>query len=150
MRLEKSNGKHSGYYITLYVGTKENTSFFEAPSESIDHAGLEYISGRYPMISTKEKSETFKRLYKNLFIETTEYQDRMIKHCIGLDYKKKPYRNRFQTQAEDEDWKDLVQKGLAKMSNDIGDNGLTWFWLTHQGVEYVLGKSVSKKVYEDL
>ncbi|MBD5572167.1 hypothetical protein HYI00_18630, partial [Clostridium botulinum] len=66
MRLEKSNGKHGGYYITLYIGTKENTSFFEAPSESIDHAGIEYIQGRYPMIGTKAKEETFKRLYKNL------------------------------------------------------------------------------------
>ncbi|ACA46953.1 hypothetical protein HYH96_18160 [Clostridium botulinum] len=150
MRLEKSNGKHGGYYITLYIGTKENTSFFEAPSESIDHAGIEYIQGRYPMIGTKAKEETFKRLYKNLFIKTTEYQDRIIKHCIGLDYKKKPYRNRYETQSKDEDWNDLVKKGLATMSNNIADNGLTWFWLTQQGVEYVLGKSVSQKVYEEL
>lgn len=150
MRLEKINGRHSGYYIILSIGTKENTSFFEAPSKSIDHAGLEYISGRYPMIRTKERSETFKRLYKNLFIETNEYQDKILKHCIGLDYKKKPYRNRYQTQHTDEDWNNLIQKGLAKMSDDIADNGLTWFWLTQQGVEYVLEKSVSKKVYENL
>ncbi|EKX78831.1 hypothetical protein CFSAN001628_016994, partial [Clostridium botulinum CFSAN001628] len=61
-----------------------------------------------------------------------------------------PYRNRYETQSKDEDWNNLVKKGLAKMSDNIADNGLTWFWLTQQGVEYVLGKSVSQKVYERL
>ncbi|WP_097025406.1 hypothetical protein [Clostridium peptidivorans] len=147
--------KDKGYIITVLIGNHGQNSYWTSPPiYGIDnhHYNFEkqYLVGRYPMINTKEKAKTFSRLYKNLWVEVTPYQLDLMKHCIGLDYKKKPYRNRYQTQAEDEGWNDLVKKGLAKMSDNIADNGLTWFWLTQQGVEYVLGKSVSKKVYEDL
>ncbi|WP_242859897.1 hypothetical protein [Clostridium drakei] len=73
-----------------------------------------------------------------------------MKHCIGLDYKKKPYRNYFCTCPGDKDWNELVDKGLAIKSKKEPNNGCIYFWLSRQGVEYVLEKSVGEKVYNEL
>ena len=64
-----SNG---GYYIKVEVGSKVSTSYWSAPGESIDHAGLQYITDRYPMIRTEKRAAEFKRLYKNLWIESKQ------------------------------------------------------------------------------
>jgi hypothetical protein len=147
--------KDRGYIITVVIGSHGQNSYWTSPPiYGVDNHHYnfekEYLIGRYPMINTKVKADIFSRLYKNLWIETSECQKDFMKHCIGLDYKKKPYRNRYETVNTDKDWNELVEKGLAEKSNNIAENGCVWFWLTHQGVEYILGKSVSQKVYEEL
>lgn len=151
MKVEKEPGRHGGFNIYVIIGRKENKSYFSAPSENIDHAGLEYISDRFPIINTKKKTDDFKRLYKNLWIEITDYQRELMEHCIGLNYKKKPYRNYFFTKETDKDWNELVQKGLAiKSLNRPIEDGYMYFWLTRQGIEFILRKSVSENFYKEL
>lgn len=103
------------------------------------------------MINSKLKAETFSRLYKNLWIEITPYQLELMQHCIGIVGKKKPYRNYFFTQETDENWNELVEKGLAEKGTKHPNNDeYIYFWLSRQGVEFVLGKSVSSKIYDEL
>lgn len=145
-----------GYIITVLVGTHGENSHWTSPpiyGEDNHHYNFEkeYLIGRYPMINTKAKAETFSRLYKNLWIEVTESQKDIMKHCIGLNYKKKPYRNYFFTNHEDTEWNELVEKGLAiKSSKEPDSHGCIYFWLNKQGVEFILDKSISDKVYNEL
>ena len=85
----------------------------------------------------------------NKRIKLSERQLREMKHCIGLDYKKKPYRNRFYCQGDDEKWNDLVNKGLASKGSENKERHCC-FWLTKRGVAYIIGKSLSSEKYEDL
>jgi hypothetical protein len=74
-----------------------------------------------------------------------------MQHCVGIGRKKKPYRNYFCTQETDKNWNELVEKGLArKGTKHSNDDEFIYFWLSKQGVEFVLGKSVSDKVYYEL
>lgn len=152
MRVLKTK-KERGYIITVLIGAKCQNSYWTSPPiYGIDNNHYnfkkEYLIGRYTIIDTKERAETFSRLYKNLWIEVTPYQLELMKHCIGLNYKKRPYRNYFCTSPNDKDWNELVDKGLAIKSNEKPNNECIYFWLSRQGVEYVLGKSVSDKVYK--
>lgn len=85
----------------------------------------------------------------NVLYEVSEEQKRKMRHALGLDHSKKAYRNRFQTSKDDLDWNDLLDKGLAA-KGEVGEYGLVWFWLTKQGVEFVLGKNISDKQYKEL
>ena len=82
-------------------------------------------------------------------IEVSGEQMSAMKHALGLNYQKKPYRNRFYCSENDERWNDLVSKGLA-------EKGLDWkedkccFWLSKLGVAFILGKSISIEKYKDL
>lgn len=151
MRLEKVENRNRGYDIYLIIGNKEYKSHWTSPPESVDHVDLEYLKNRYPAINTKYRMNFFKELYKNLWIDVTVEQVQLMRHCIGLDYKKKPYRNYFMINHENKDWNELVEKGLAIKSKDEPNSwGSVYFWLSKQGVEYILGKSISDKVYREL
>jgi len=102
------------------------------------------------MITTEIKRKQFFALYNNLWIEITDYQKELMQHCIGLGRSKKPYRNYFFTQEDDKDWNELVEKRLAiKGTKHPNGDEFIYFWLTKQGVEFVLEKSISDKVYKD-
>lgn len=148
MKVIKEKGKYSGYNIIVAIGKKWDSSFFGAPSENIDHAGKEYIQERFPLIHTNKRIEQFKELYKNLWIEVTAEQLDDMKHTLGLDYSKKPYRNRYYAESNNKGWEDLVNKGLASKIEEQ-PNRIS-YWLTKQGVEYVLGKSIGDKYYKEL
>jgi hypothetical protein len=152
LKVRKESGKYSGYNVIVEIGNKSWSSYFSAPSESVDHAGLKYLTDRYPIITTEKRAEEFKRLYKNLWIDITEYQLDLMKHSLGISYKKKkPYRNYFFTQENDKDWNELVEKGLAmKGTKHPNNDEFIYFWCSKQGVEFVLGKSVSEKLYKEL
>lgn len=152
MRVIKEERKnYSGYNIKIIIGKNTYTSYWSSPQESIDHAGLEYIKDRYPIIKTTKRMNEFKRLYKNLWIDISDEQERLMKHALGLDYKNKPYRNYFLTNHEDKEWNDLVSKGLAIKSKDEPNQwGSIYFWVSQQGVEYILKKSISDKIYKEL
>lgn len=68
MKVSKESGKHSGYFIYVEVGGKIWSSYFEAPSESVDHAGLKYLKERFPIITTEKRAIEFKEQYKKLWI----------------------------------------------------------------------------------
>lgn len=85
----------------------------------------------------------------NKRFKLSERQIDEMKHCIGLDYKNKPYRNRFYCQSDDENWNDLVNRGLANKGNEDKEKHCC-FWLNERGVAYILGKSLSIEKYEDL
>lgn len=149
--LKEKVKNHSGYNIYLTIGKNTYTSYWSSPQESIDHASLEYIKDRYPAVKTKTRMEEFKELYKNLWIEVSEEQLEEMRHALGLNYQKKPFRNYFFINHENKNWNDLVKKGLAIKSDDEPNSwGSIYFWLSKQGVEYVLGKSISKKYYKEL
>lgn len=151
MELKKVKKENfSGFQIILIIAGTQYYSYWSAPPESVDHVGLEYLRDRYPIINTKERANTFKELYKNLWIDVSERQLKEMKHCIGLDYKKRPYRNYFCTEEDDKYWNELVSKGLAIKGKRIVNANCVYFFLTKQGVEYVLGKSVSEKYYKEI
>lgn len=153
MKLWKKNHKEGGTTIHCMIGGRTYKSWWSGPLPSIDHAGLEYIKGRYPIITTKKRSEEFKKKYKMLFVTVTDEQLREMKYALGLNYKKKPYRNRFVTQDDDTGWNDLISKGLAAKNSEnefLYGNGNAFFWLTKEGVEFVIGKSINNKKYEEL
>lgn len=150
MKLKKIS-ESSGFTIVCEIGNHFNKSYWSGPLPNIDHAGIEYIKGRYPIITTEERANTFKRLYKNLWIEVSDYQKELMQNCLGLNNSKKPYRNRCLAEESDKDWNILFEKGLAyKGSVHPNDDKYIFFYLTKQGVEYVLGKSVSSNMYEEL
>lgn len=152
---EKTDGK--GYVITVIVGNREYKSWWTSPPQyGTDKNNrytfdMEYLKGRYSIINTRKRAEQFSSLYKNLWVEVTDEQMGLMQHAIGLNYKKKPYRNRFFTHENDKDWNEFVEKGLAvKGTNSPNNDGHVYFWLTKQGVEFVLEKSVSDKIYKEL
>lgn len=151
MKLTKNKNKDNGYDIILTIANREYSSYWSEAPKSIDNVDLSYLQDKYPQINTLAKMNEFKSLYKNLWINVSEEQLKIMTHCLGLNYKNKPYRNYYSTHHEDKDWNDLIKKGLAiKSRNNPNRFGCTYFWLTKQGVEYVLGKSVRKKFYDDL
>ncbi|MBN7575434.1 hypothetical protein C1H57_08435 [Clostridium sp. 2-1] len=88
---------------------------------------------------------------KNLLEYVTQYQLDIMRHCVGIGRKNKPYRNYFFTQETDKDWNELVQKGLAeKGTNHPNNDECIYFWLSKQGLELILGRSVSDKFYKEL
>lgn len=151
MELKKVKKENfSGFQIILIIAGTQYYSYWSAPPESVDHVGLEYLRDRYPIINTKERANTFKELYKNLWIDVSERQLEEMKHCIGLNYRKRPYRNYFYTEEYDKYWNDLVFKGLAIKGKRMISEKYANFFLTKQGFEYVLGKSISTKCYEKI
>lgn len=152
MKLEKKNGKHSGYYINLIIGENLYESYWEAPPTNVDHVGLEYAKNRYPIITTQKRLNEFKVLYKNLWIEITEEQRRMMEHTVmGSSIKRKAYRNYFFTNENDKNWNELINKGLAiKGKNRPNNDENVYFYLTKQGVEFILNKVVTEDYYIDL
>lgn len=151
MKVSKELSKNGGYYIFVEIGDKRYSSYWSAPSESVDHAGLKYLTDRYPVISTGKRATEFKRQYKNLWIKVTNEQLELMKHTLGLNYKDKPYRNRFFTQEDDKDWDELVEKGLAiKGTNHPNNDEFVYFWCSKEGAEFVTGKKISDERYKEL
>lgn len=68
MKVSKESGKHSGYYVCVEIGGRVWKSFFEAPSESVDHAGLKYLQDRFPIVTTEKRATEFKKQYKKLWV----------------------------------------------------------------------------------
>lgn len=153
MKLQKvKNDRCGGYDIYLIIANRKYHSYWSSPPDKIDHVGLGYLKDRYPKINTQKRMNEFKELYKNLWIEVTDYQLELMQHCIGISKKKnKPYRNYFFTNCDDKDWNELIFKGLAKKSNKEPDShGCIYFWLSKQGVEFILNKTISEEFYKEL
>lgn len=81
--------------------------------------------------------------------DLTREQYRQMQHALGLNYKKKPYRNRFYCDRKNPVWADLVDKGLATASTGW-EEGKAYFWLTYEAAKLVFAKPMSKKYFEEL
>lgn len=71
------------------------------------------------------------------------------RHALGLTYKKKPTRNYFYTNANDKNWRDLVEKGLATTSAGWNE-GKAYFRLTFEAAKMLYGKPMSLKYFKEL
>lgn len=97
------------------------------------------------------KSEDFEgwdKIRKEMEIVSQE-QLRIMKHMLGLDYKKKPYRNYFYSHSIQEDIEDLIKNDLA-LSKDASNNRDIVYCLTKKGVEFIINKEISQKEYNEL
>lgn len=89
--------------------------------------------------------------------ELTEKEINVMKHCIGLNYKKpykrhgrefyKPYRNRYATYVYNEIWNGLVGKGLAKHM-EVNEKQQTMFYLTGNGID-ALSNAIGVYIYDE-
>lgn len=73
-----------------------------------------------------------------------------MRHALGLDYENKPYRNRFYCNSDDKKWNDIVSKKLAFKDSNVDGDGHCSFWLSYEGIAYILGKSISIEKYKEL
>lgn len=67
-------------------------------------------------------------------IRTTKRQRDILKHALGLDYERKPYRNYFCSQPGDDYYDDcsfLRESGL--MTEDVDINNVHTFKVTNSG-----------------
>lgn len=71
-------------------------------------------------------------------------QLKLMRHMLGLDYEKKPYRNYGYFQKPQEDCEDLVNKGLATKC-DGDKEGHVVYHLTKEGIELAYKKPLSQK-----
>ncbi len=69
-----------------------------------------------------------------------------MKHMLGLDYKKKPYRNYGYFHSIQSDLEDLKKKNLA-YSHEASNGRDIVYHLTKEGVEFVLGREITDEEY---
>jgi hypothetical protein len=69
-----------------------------------------------------------------------------LKHCFGLDYSRKPYRNYYQSSRIDEEWEDMCVKGYA--TREIKGERIIVYYGTLKGLREVYRRNVSSKYFE--
>ena len=86
------------------------------------------------------------------FVTTTQLN--LMRHALGLDNEKRPYRNRFYTAITDLDgvaWKDLVDRGLAvQLPGWKSEINMAYFKCTYDGAKLAYGKPLSEKRFKAL
>jgi hypothetical protein len=78
-------------------------------------------------------------------LELTNYQIGKLKHCFGLDYSKKPYRNYYHCNDFNDEWEDMIAKGFAK--KEIREDGI-FYYGTLKGLRRVYRRNVTAQYYE--
>ncbi|WP_374187484.1 hypothetical protein ACEPPU_24350 [Priestia aryabhattai] len=81
--------------------------------------------------------------------DVTSKQLGMMKHALGLDYSRKPYRNYYYTSSNHEGWNDLFNKGFAKVV-PAEKEGKSYFFLTYEAVKLIYRKNITEKYYREL
>lgn len=82
-------------------------------------------------------------------IEITKEQRNAMEHALGLNYKKKPYRNRYYTDSNNPHWLSLVNQGLAEQGGGWQE-GKCYFRVTFDGAKAIFAKPMSRKYFDDL
>ncbi|MNI86188.1 hypothetical protein D3C73_1432550 [compost metagenome] len=72
-----------------------------------------------------------------------------MKHCLGLNYKKRPYRNYFYCNDPNPLWEDLVHKGHAKKCGGHTPDAIVYY-LIFESTRLVYGKRISEKAWREL
>ena len=73
-------------------------------------------------------------------MEISEEQRKNMLHALGLDYKKKAYRNYYCCSETHEGWNDLVSKGLATkriLQKGMLSEGDCYFYVNEQGAKFL-------------
>lgn len=76
----------------------------------------------------------------------TAYQIGKLKHCFGLDYARRPYRNYYYCNKPNNEWNDLCKKGYGALY--INDAGGYIYSGTLKALKLVYRKNVTKKYFE--
>jgi hypothetical protein len=80
-------------------------------------------------------------------LKLTDYQLGKLKHCFGLDYSpKKPYRNYYQCNEDNEEWEDMCVKGYATKRIYSGKE-IVYFG-TLKGLKEVFRRNVSQEYFD--
>ncbi|MGE7922354.1 hypothetical protein ACQKND_04100 [Viridibacillus arvi] len=79
-------------------------------------------------------------------LELTDFQVGKLKHCFGLDYSKKPYRNYYHCNQSNDEWEDLCVKGYA-VKEVKGEREIIYSG-TLKGLRKVFRRNASYKYFE--
>ena len=61
-----------------------------------------------------------------------------ISHALGLNYRRKPFRNRYCSGREkDPNWDELVEKGLADHIERNAEMGGNYYYISDKGYQFV-------------
>ncbi|OPJ63708.1 hypothetical protein [Clostridium chromiireducens] len=135
-----------GNYSDKWFSTSRCKAMRQAVKDDEEPVAFYRCKNGYCALYSRENEES-----KSLLREVTPYQLELMKHCVGIGRKRKPYRNYFFTQETDKDWNELVEKELAeKGTNNPNKDEYIYFWLSKKGLEFILGRSVSEKFYKEL
>lgn len=73
---------------------------------------------------------------QTVVIEISAEQRDDMEHALGLNYDKKPTRNNFYCNANNKNWNDLLNKGVA-IKRGGWDEESAYFRLTFEGAKLV-------------
>lgn len=59
-----------------------------------------------------------------------------MSHALGLNYKKIPFRNRYNCDL-DENWEDLIKKNFAKKTESPDCAGKFMYYVSYAGLAYI-------------
>ncbi|MGJ9460090.1 hypothetical protein [Oceanobacillus sp. CF4.6] len=79
-------------------------------------------------------------------LKLTDYQLGKLKHAFGLDYSKKPYRNYYHCNKDNDEWEDMCAKGYATKRISKED-GILYFG-TLKSLREVYRRNVSRKYFD--
>ncbi|MEB6549758.1 hypothetical protein MXL46_11740 [Heyndrickxia sporothermodurans] len=79
-------------------------------------------------------------------LKLTDYQLGKLKHAFGLDYSKKPYRNYYHCNKNNDEWEDMCIKGYAT-KRIYKEDEIVYFG-TLKGLREVFRRNVSQKYFE--
>ncbi len=79
-------------------------------------------------------------------LKLTDFQVGKLKHCFGLDYSRKPYRNYYHCSRSNDEWEDMCVKGYANKEVK-GECEIIYFG-TLKGLKKVFRSNVSAKYFE--
>ena len=78
-------------------------------------------------------------------VKITEKQKKNMLHALGLDYKKKAFRNYYCCSKDHEGWNDLISKGFAvKRDSALLSPDDCYFFVTEKGAKF-LGVELPKE-----
>lgn len=87
-------------------------------------------------------------------IGITEKQYEEMKHALGWDRVRASYRNKYYVYEIDEDWEDLIKKGLANVSIYVENSSLGkygyFYYVTEKGIsqlKQMIKERENKKVW---
>jgi hypothetical protein len=81
--------------------------------------------------------------------DLTPTQIGKMRHALGLDYSRKPYRNYYYCSAPNDEWEDLVQKGFATKQEGMRE-GSVYYFVTYPALKLLYRKNVTEKYFNEL
>lgn len=81
-------------------------------------------------------------------MKLTDYQIEKLKHCFGLDYSRKPYRNYYHCNQINDEWEDMCIKGYA--NKEIKGQKEIIYFGTLKGLRMVFRRNITIKYYNTI